>query len=217
MARTHLHRLPTSSLAFLAPGLLHQLGNQLFAAQGSAQLLPDAETEHKARILAALARGGEALRLLRALLGDASTPQLPLGKALAPLLEAARVSLRERGHQLAVAPPVGTDPLVDAAAVLDWTAEALCLLADVVPTGVTGSFALASRAAADGAVVTIRFERAAGSLPFPLANVLVCEQVAQHAARRGGAGVTRHPSCRPVPSGLELAFPSAGQVTIQEA
>jgi len=213
-----VHRVTTSSLSFLAPGLLHQLGNQLFAVQGSAQLLPEQAVELRTRILAAAARGGETLRLLRALLGDPAAPRLPLERALAPLLDVARVSLRERGHQLAAASTPGAGGIpVEAGAVLEWTAQALCLLADAVPAGVTGRFTVATGMAPAGAVVAVCFEPVAGSLPFPLGQADVRDRLEQEARRAGRAGRANGPTCRSVAAGLELTFPSAPSATNLEA
>jgi hypothetical protein len=213
-----LHRLPTSSLAFLAPGLLHQLGNQLFLVQGCAQLLPEASTDIRASILAAAARGGETLRLLRALVGDPVPQRLPLAQALAPLVDVARVSLREHGHQLTVPASAAADATpVDAGVALAYTAQALCLLVGVVPAGVTGRFSVATGTAAAAALVTVRFEPAAGSLPFPLATAEIGARLQQDARCAGRAESPQHPSCRPLPTGLELRFPAGGGAAHQEA
>ena len=207
-----LHRLSPPSLAFLAPGLLHQLGNQLFAIQGSAQLLPEDAVTLRPRILAAVQRGNETLRVLRALLGDAMSPRLPLAQALEPLLQVARVSLRERGHRLEAPGSPADGGMVDGAAVVAGTAHAISLLVELVPSGVAGTFSVQGAMTAGAATVAIRFAPAAGSLPFPLATEEVRLRL-----ERDRAGSSKHPSCRAIVAGVELSFPDTATAFGSEA
>lgn len=208
-----MHRQPIPSLAFLAPGLLHQLGNQLFAVQGSAQLLPDDAVNLRARILAAADRGSETLRVLRALLGDPAPLRLPLERAMAPLLDVARVALRERGHRLDWrSTPAAAGVAVDAGVVVERAAQTLCLLVEVVPEGTTGTFVFEGAATAPATVLRLCFEPASGSLPFPLPVGEVRERL-----QRATALAPNAPSCRQLGSGIELTFSRAATSAAQEA
>lgn len=199
-----MHRLPPQTLAFLAPGLLHQFGNQLFAIQGSAQLLPDPSGELRSRILGATARGSETLRVFRAVLGDAAPLRLPLRRALEPLLDVARVPLRERGHRLECRGEPSAAHPVDAGAVVAATADTLCALVEEVPSGAVGTFTLELGGTPTAVTVLLQFAQAAGSLPFPLAF----DDVVQRLRRFHAAGANG-PSYRHLDAGVELTFPQA--------
>ncbi|MBL9078975.1 MAG: hypothetical protein JNL08_15835 [Planctomycetes bacterium] len=208
-----MHPLPADALAFLTPGLLHQLGNQLFAIQGQAQLLPPDQAAVRDRLLDTVARGADVLRVVRAMLGDAAPVRLRLAEALAPLLDLLRIAARERGHRLAwSADDTAAAATVDAHDVVAAVARAALALFDVVPPGVTGS--LAGRAVRDGSAlaVELRFVPAAGALPFPLATA---------EARTRWLGSTPAPAlaarCRAVEGGLSLLFPLAARPAAAEA
>lgn len=90
------------SLWLLAPGLLHYLGNALFAAQGRLQLLgttPEIGAD-RAAIHAALERAGGGLCVLRWVLGDESLGPQGLWLVLQRLHDTLRVSLRELGIRM---------------------------------------------------------------------------------------------------------------------
>jgi hypothetical protein len=199
-----VHRLPPQTLAFLAPGLLHQFGNQLFAIQGNAQLLPDSTGDLRAKILAAAARGGETLRVFRAVLGDAAPLRMSLARAIEPLFEVARVPLREHGHRLDCRGGGDEAHTVDAVAVVAAAATALCALVEEVPSGAIGTFGFELGSTSTAATVAVRFAPVAGCLPFPLA----VDSVVQRLRRVLPAG-PNGPSCRHLEAGVELAFPHA--------
>ena len=64
------------TLAFVAPGFIHRLGNLMFTVQGHAQLLTGSEGSDRevTAISTAAERGGRILRVLRTLLGATSEP-----------------------------------------------------------------------------------------------------------------------------------------------
>ncbi len=196
--------LNADSLAFLAPGLVHQLGNHLFALQGQAQLLPEAHAELRQSMLAAVARSGEVVRLLRAIVGDPAPPRLPPEQALAPLLEVARVALRERGHQLVWhgAHSGGSDQ-ADAATVVVATAQALTALVAALPDGLTGTFTVECDTSPAATILRVRFTARAGALPFPLGLDGIDARLAAAAAGAARGQVT----WRGRADGIELSFP----------
>lgn len=195
--------LSDAGLAFLAPGLLHQLGNQLFALQGFAQLMADDAGPLRERMLAAVARSGEMLRVLRTALGDAAPVRLQLEAALEPLVDMVRVALRERGHQVQWSTTLGGRSIpVDAGAVVAAVARGAHLLAGAVPDGMVGVFALVGDEIDDRAVIRIRFTPAAGALPFPLTTDALAA-ACTNAVADAGEG-----TCRPIADGIELSFPA---------
>lgn len=203
------------TLAFFAPGLLHQLGNVLFTIQGNAQVArPDgAEAGREQRaILGAVERGADALRILRCLLGDAAAPPALAGVLLGQVAELMRVPVREARHSLdlrhsATKIPVLVDPSDFCIAVL----EGIRVLVAIVPTGVHGIIVLdLCDLGARHATVRLSFQPPSGALPFPLA----VEELLVH------LGATRlrlrgQPTLRSHGMGVEMVF--AGRGAHQEA
>jgi hypothetical protein len=198
------------TLAFLAPGLLHQLGNVLFTIQGNAQTLADPRDgggRERAAILAASERGGQALRLLRCLLGDPAAPPVQAGVVLTQLGDLLRVPLREVRQLLelrhtAAQTPVFVAPTDFCIAV----AEALRSLVTILPTGVHGTLVLdLCDHGPRHATVRVLFAPPAGALPFPLD---VGELLARYAT--GQLRTHSRPVVRAHAMGLELVFPAAG-------
>ncbi|MBX3464187.1 MAG: hypothetical protein KF830_13520 [Planctomycetes bacterium] len=197
-------------LALLMPGLLHQLGNQLFAIQGHAQLLPAGDATRGA-MLAAAARSTEVLGLWRAVLEGRSAGRLDLERALALLGDVARVGLRERGHGLTLTLGGATgEARCEAAAVLAATAQALQGLCDLVPGGVDGEFALAAAAERRAVTIRIQFVPRPGSLPFPMATATL-------ASRWPGAHADGAVQGRALADGIELLCPAATDSSAAEA
>jgi hypothetical protein len=197
------------TLAFLTPGLLHQLGNVLFTIQGNAQTLGSAEGtgRERAAILAAADRGGQAIRLLRCLLGDPAAPPVQAGVLLGQLGELLRVPLREARQMLdlrhsARQTPVFVSPSDFCIAV----AEALRALVTILPTGVHGTLVLdLCDQGPRHATVRVLFAPPAGALPFPLD---LGELLARYTT--GQLRTHSRPAVRTQAMGLELVFAGAG-------
>lgn len=159
------------TLLFLAPGLLHSLGNMLFTIQGNAQALGSGDGGREAQaILAAVERGSATLRLLRSLLGDPGASPLPFGLLLGQLAEVLRVPLRELRLGLEVRAtaretPTAVDPTDTALLLL----EAVHGLVTRLPAGVAGTVVIEPvHYAAQQAIVRLFFQPVPGTLPFPL-------------------------------------------------
>ncbi len=203
------------TLAFFAPGLLHQLGNVLFTIQGNAQVAPgggaEAGREQKA-ILGAVERGADTLRILRCLLGDASTPPTGAGVLLGQLAELLRVPVREARHALdlrhsATKPSV----LVDASDFCIAVLEGVRVLVAILPTGVHGTIVLDLCDLGERhATVRVGFQPPAGALPFPLAKEELLMQLAAPRLR-----LRTQPTLRSHGMGVEMVF--AGRGVHQEA
>lgn len=203
------------TLAFFAPGLLHQLGNVLFTIQGNAQVSrqdgTEAGREQKA-ILGAVERGADALRILRCLLGDAAAPPALVGVLLGQVAELMRVPVREARHNLdvrhsAARIPVLVDPSDFCIAVL----EGMRVLVAILPTGVHGTIVLDLCDLGERhATVRVCFQPPSGTLPFPLA-------VEELLIRLGAARLRlrAHPTLRSHAMGVEMVF--AGRGAHQEA
>lgn len=88
-------------LQFLAPGLVHTLGNALFRAQGRVQLLQARDAgglqREQREIQDALDRLGQGLQILRWLSGEPGGAPVQAGILLQRLAECLRVTLREHG------------------------------------------------------------------------------------------------------------------------
>jgi len=202
-----LHSACPHTLAFLAPGFVHQFGNLLFVVQGNAQALGQQGEGLRERgaILAAVERGGNALRVLRCLLGDPALAPAPADELLAQVGELLRVPLREARHALELV-PADAAPHVEPRSFCAAVLEAVRGLVGVVPAGVQGTVALGPVAAAPhGVTVRVSFQVPAGTLPFPLAS-------AEVAAALGGARPDGWPDVRARGSGLELVFADRGVV-----
>lgn len=159
------------SLAFLAPGLLHQLGNLLLTIQGNAHCMAEtAAPRERQAILAASVRGAAALGVLRQLLGDGTRELAPVDRLFAQVLELSRTSLREAGHTLldatvdcgAGAPTVVAAPFVRA-----FTGLLGAFVAHV-PAGVQIRIEPGLECRHGGIAVWLDRRRDTGELPFPL-------------------------------------------------
>jgi len=161
------------TLAFFAPGLLHQFGNLWLSIDGQASLLDARSADQIERtrtaILGATRDGRACLEVMRFLAGEPATAPRPLRRVLDDLVAVARVPLRERHHTIEhkTADAHGETP-VDAADVVVMTAEAIRQLVGSLPAGAQGTVAVGGALAVDGATqIDVWFEAAPGTLPFP--------------------------------------------------
>lgn len=202
-----MHRSTADTISFFTSGLVHQFGNLLLTIQGNALTFGgDAASCERARdaILSASDRGALVLRLLRHLLGDPSTVAVDAHAVGEQLVELARVPVREAGHMVVwqaprTAPSVSP---VDMAEFVPLVAEALRCLVHEIPSGVQGTVSVAVAPTAREVHVLLRFEPAAGSLPFPLALDRLAGNVAATGRRHGWNG-----TCRQLGRTLECVLP----------
>lgn len=193
------------TLAFFAPGLLHQFGNLWLSIDGHASLLggPADELERTRTALLGVTREGRAcLDVMRFLAGEPSTARRPLVRVLDELVAVARVPLRERQYAI-VMHEAGAhgDAAVDPACVVVMTAEAIRRLVDALPPGATGTIVVGSGGDADGAPrVLVYFEATPGTLPFPLAENALPAIGELAASQRSPV------ACEPCRGGFSLRF-----------
>lgn len=166
-----MDRANAETLAFVLPGLVHQLGNVLQTIQG--HMLPVAganlgDAQHT--VLQATARGGSSLELLRCLLGDPSSPAADPRALLGQIAELVRVPMRQAQQLLELRLPSGAPfANVDSAAFVILLVETLRQLVAAVPRGVRGTITLELAGAPTGPIVVqAQFAGMAGDLPFPL-------------------------------------------------
>lgn len=186
------------SLAFLAPGLLHHLGNVLFTIQGNAQAfgpVDGAVSRELAAVLAAVERGSHALRVLRGLLGDPAAPQVDARSLLEQLADLLRVPVREARQSFELrqsARPLSV--LVDPSEFCRTVVDLLHGLVAILPNGVHGTVVLDLFDQGEGHVtVRVAFQPPAGSLPFPIAVDDVRQRLQQDLQRsRSAARVSCH-------------------------
>ncbi len=162
---------PHDSLAFLAPGLLHQLGNLLLTIQGNAHCMGEyAAPRERQAILDASARGAATLGVLRHLLGDGTHEVQPADRLFRQVLELSRTASREAGHTLLEPQIDGAEawPAVVAAPFVRTLVLALASFVARIPTGVQAR--IQAGLGRDGKGFAVRFDcrRGTGELPFPL-------------------------------------------------
>ncbi len=179
-------------LAFLAPGILHQLGNALFRVQGHAQLLPAADLDvqrERMAILEAVDRASHTVQLCHWLVGDGATAPVAASGLLVQVAECLRVPLRERGLRLEMDPVATPQPLaVDGALFVRGLLLALRQVVTGAVPGCGGRIRLGLPAApAPGVAVRLELLPEPAVLPFPW-DTGAC--VTRLIAELGPAGVT---------------------------
>jgi hypothetical protein len=207
--------LAADDFAFLASGLLHQFGNLFLTIHGNALVL-DGEHGERARaaIHGACERGGAALRVLRALLGETGAERVDARVALRQLGELLRVPVREAGHGFEPedgSPLPGSVPMLDLGALVPVAVRAVRELLGAVPAGVNGVLR-SSLVAQRGVALLLRFQPPPGVLPFPLAIDAARRQLLQHAVRLGWTHTIRSRA-----DGLEIELVAAGTPMARDA
>ena len=163
------------SLAFLAPGLLHHLGNVLFTIQGNAQALGTVDapaSRELTAVLGAVERGAHALRVLRGLLGDPAAPQVDASTLLDQLGDLLRVPVREARQSFELRHSARRLPvLVDPSEFCRTVVDLVQGLVAILPNGVQGTVVVDLFDQGEGHVtVRVAFQPPAGALPFPIAT-----------------------------------------------
>ena len=156
-----------ADLAFLAPGLVHQLGNLFFGLQAHAlQADPQAAGPALQAIAGVADRGGACVRLLRHALGDGSAEPGEARRAVADLGELLRVAMREAGHRLETAAGEAGGRIVDLAQFVPGALAALRSVCAALPTGMEATVRLAWSDPLGELEVAVA--PASGNLPFPV-------------------------------------------------
>lgn len=161
-------------LDFLAPGIIHALGNSIFAVRGCAHVLGASKQIGRQRetILAGCDRAERAVDVLRHF-GPADGDPLRAEQAgilLLRMLEVCRVPLRERGVRLEICHSSKESPRrVDGRTLARSVAEVLRCVALEVPACFSGEVRL-DLCEQDRAHITIDLELRTdpGCLPFPI-------------------------------------------------
>ncbi len=169
-------------LEFVSPGILHSLGNQIFAIQGNAQVLgiktEDIGRERRA-ILSASKEAQESLDILRCLTSESGEePRQQAGLMLRRICEAGKIPLREAGlrcsfEQSSVETPMSVEPSRFARCVLEVMR---CIRAEL-PSGFDGDLHV-DLAGQQARELRLSFEvqQKPSLLPFPLNMAAVCER-----------------------------------------
>ena len=171
-----MNRANAETLAFVLPGLVHELGNVLQTIQGHVLTVENPGDAQRV-VLQATARGGSNLELLRCLLGDPASRAADPVQLLGQIGELVRVPMRQASQLLELkrpsagipAGPSGGRAFVDSADFVILVVETLHQLVVAVPRGARGTITLELEDAPAGAtVVQVRFTGTVGDLPFPL-------------------------------------------------
>lgn len=176
--------------SFFLPGLVHQFGNLLLTVQGHVLHLDEPGIQRmQEAVMGVVQRGSASLQVMRALLGEQTGAAGSAGDLIEQLVELGRVPSRERGITLELAETdeaaepvwVAAEPFVLACA------ETLRRWMRSMPIGTSGKTTVTFRPApAGGALVTLAFELAAGSLPFPMALQELADEIAGELQPAGG-------------------------------
>lgn len=200
-------RRDADSILLALPGLMHNLGNALFAIHGQAQRLgrsaPDPEAG-KAAILRAVSQAQGGLEVLRHLAEEAHRP-VQAGILLHRLCGILSIPARERGLRLDLHHSSRETPeSVDGSLLCRSVALTFAAILDGLPPGLSGSLDVDLVTQTDehlDIVVRVRVEQ--GHLPFPLG---LDSMIAELGERLRGSGATVH---GPEPeNGLRLRLPS---------
>ena len=174
VTRTAAERVGPELAQFLAPGLVHGLGNSLFAIQGHAQLIRGCESEvNRARggILKAAENALHGLDVLRFVLGEAGERDLTApGSTLHRLCDYLRVPLRDRGIRVVYGDESQETPIpVDGVGLCQCVVELVRRVCQVLPSSFAGQMHIVLAAQRrDAIVVALRLETGPSLLPFPV-------------------------------------------------
>ena len=187
-----LQPLESSKLIhFLAPGLLHGRGNNLFLIQGNAQLLGNETAQLRSKILSSCEEAAVSLELCRCVLVGGSGPDRGRGAGvlLGRLLELLRVSLREHGLGLSWKEEVHQANLeVNAQQLCRTTIQAIWLLVENLPDGLEGQLQVGLDCKDPGHVeLCLELVQDASQLPFGANLTVVVSKLQDELQAFGGA------------------------------
>lgn len=169
-------------LEFLAPGLVHSLGNHLFAIQGCAHVLREGQVSQRQRatILEAATQAESALDVLRLLgSGESIERREQAGVLLARLAPICRVPLRDRGLRLEIDHSSARRPrVVDARGFSRVVVDLLLRVAGQLPAFVEGTIHLdLADQDAHSVALELGIEFEPTCLPFPMDLSVVGEDL----------------------------------------
>jgi len=201
--------LDREALIFIAPGLVHRLGNAMFTIQGHVQLMADVESSPADRqtILQEARRGSRALTLMRTLVGHEQVDSEAAADVLVVVGELLAIPVREAGHTLVVQPAgaVGSRA-IRPGTFYPAVIHAVRLLLQALPQGRPAGIELRVDAGEHEQVeVAVRFVPQEGNLPFPLAMDGVVEELRVVLARLRG-----RPALRMTSRGFVVTFGAQG-------
>ena len=169
---------------FVAPGLLHRLGNSLFSIQGHAQMLRGTEAEiarEKGAIQKASEKALNALQIFRYLIAEPDAAPAPqAGILLHRLCDYLRIPMRERGLSIQFEHGSSETPVgVNGTTLCQVVVGMLRHLVGALPCGFEGrvTIDLVSQGP-DGLTLSLRVETSPSFLPFPVH----LEDVVRHAS-----------------------------------
>lgn len=204
-----------SALEFLAPGLLHALGNSLFEVEGCVALM-EGDTARREQAAAACREARNVLALARVLVGDPGGPQrLPSGDLLEGLGRLLRVPLREAGLALEVrvgnrGPVVRVGPLVAGVAV------AVRRLGAKASAGLGARIVLTPEAPRSGGGVLVTLEPPPGGLPFAVDVAAAATEVTAEVAGSGILVEEVERGLRLLPSGARPQRPERAEASTRQ-
>jgi len=171
-----------TSLHYLLPGILHALGNSIFAAEGHANLLEGESTDadSKAMIITAVREARQALDVLRCLASDDGDLTPVTDELLESLLKFLRIPLRDQGLRLQL-DQGASDPGCHVSGPLfcNCLVAAVQSIATRVPEGCRLSISLRCSVEESGHVAMVLHSvNAPGFLPFPLDLASVTTEIA---------------------------------------
>lgn len=192
-ARAATERPVGHLLEFLCPGLVHGLGNSLFAIRGAAHVLgaPDRDPMRAQRVVVEATEQAETLlEILRHLSGvDPARPLQQPGILMQRLVRVLRIPMRDHGLAIEAAHGSHETPVaVDACSLTRALCEVAAALCRALPPAIEGRVVLDLVAQArGGARIEVALEADAACLPFPLEIRRVADLVRDALARDGVA------------------------------
>jgi len=189
-------------LDFLSPGIVHCLGNSLFAVQGHGRMLgshgPDVSRQREA-ILNGTQRAQRTLDFYRVILGERGRVRGQAGILLRHAGDILKVPLRENGLGFDLRHGARTTPVFVEAWDLYWpVAWAAASLVEQVPVGFDGSLVLDLEGQdQEGVDLRVALDSDSALLPFPVPVGELCAELTRWA---GSTGVR----VRPVTGGIRL-------------
>jgi hypothetical protein len=159
------------ALGFLAPGLIHWLGNSLFAIQGHVQML-GLRSQEPSRTVGEIMKGSRraqhALDLLRHVVAEDGGTAVQVGTLLPRLCELLLVPLRDHGVRIEYRHSSHESPVAASGAVLCLSVvEVVRMLVGRLPPAFRGELQVDLARQADWIELRLRLVHARDLLPFP--------------------------------------------------
>ncbi len=170
-------------LEFLTPGIIHGLGNSLFAIHGNAQVMGEKPERERSAILDASLQAQHMLEVLRCMSGQGpmNCSKLDVCAVLPAICDACKVSMRDFGVAVSLAEDVHENRCsLDVILAVRSVGAVMLAVRDRLPSGYEGTMRV-SVVARRNRVHEIRLElvQKPSFLPFPVDIVAVREDAAQ--------------------------------------